>query len=234
MADKTTTGLSSRNLRMRSATSLIRSADATNLPPNFMMTVNPTAALSPSRGVILLQNSRPALAPDHQPLPPPTLPSRPGSPTHKIRLPTELGGGADGESGWRLPSDHRVTERHRHLQTRLSTRDPEASRSRERSLLSSLLSLSLCRREKKREERRIEENGEAGAARWGGVWGVMDSARDARAYAAKGREAASLGPGSRGAFRLARLGGAICTRVVWSEPRCRQPNTGKYVCTDVS
>lgn len=41
MAERTTTGVSSGKLRMRSATSRIRSADASEEPPNFMTTVNP-------------------------------------------------------------------------------------------------------------------------------------------------------------------------------------------------
>jgi hypothetical protein len=36
MAERTTTGISPRKLRMRSATSCIRSADASDEPPNFM------------------------------------------------------------------------------------------------------------------------------------------------------------------------------------------------------
>lgn len=43
MAERTTTGVSSGKLSMRSATSRIRSADATDDPPNFMATVNPVA-----------------------------------------------------------------------------------------------------------------------------------------------------------------------------------------------
>jgi hypothetical protein len=44
MAARTTTGVSSGKLMMRSATSLIRSADATEDPPNFITTVNPATA----------------------------------------------------------------------------------------------------------------------------------------------------------------------------------------------
>jgi hypothetical protein len=44
IAERTITGVSSGKLRMRSATSLIRSADATEDPPNFITTVNPAAA----------------------------------------------------------------------------------------------------------------------------------------------------------------------------------------------
>jgi hypothetical protein len=44
IAERTITGVSSGKLRMRSATSLMRSADATEDPPNFITTVNPAAA----------------------------------------------------------------------------------------------------------------------------------------------------------------------------------------------
>ena len=44
IAERTTTGVSSGKLRMRSATSLIRPADDTDDPPNFITTVNPAAA----------------------------------------------------------------------------------------------------------------------------------------------------------------------------------------------
>ena len=45
MAERTMTGVSSGKLRMRSATSLIRSADASEEPPNFMTTVKPVRGL---------------------------------------------------------------------------------------------------------------------------------------------------------------------------------------------
>jgi hypothetical protein len=49
MAERTTTGVSSGKLRMRPATSRIRSADASDEPPNFMTTVNPAwAFLAPA------------------------------------------------------------------------------------------------------------------------------------------------------------------------------------------
>lgn len=48
MAERTTTGVSSGKLRMRSATSRIRSADASEEPPNFMTTVNPAWAFLPA------------------------------------------------------------------------------------------------------------------------------------------------------------------------------------------
>uniref|UniRef100_A0A0A9EXR7 Uncharacterized protein n=1 Tax=Arundo donax TaxID=35708 RepID=A0A0A9EXR7_ARUDO len=77
--------------------------------------------------LILLQNSRPRLAPDHQTPPPPALPSRPSTCADKQLLPPELGGGAEGERGRRLPRDAREPQRHRHIRTRRAARDPEAS-----------------------------------------------------------------------------------------------------------
>jgi hypothetical protein len=49
MAERTTTGVSYGKLRMRSATSRIRSADASDEPPNFMTTVNPPRHSLPRR-----------------------------------------------------------------------------------------------------------------------------------------------------------------------------------------
>jgi len=48
IAESTTTGRSSGKLRMRSATSRIRSAEATDDPPNFITTVSSGAAPPPS------------------------------------------------------------------------------------------------------------------------------------------------------------------------------------------
>jgi len=125
MAERTATGISSRKLRMRPATSRIRSADASDEPPNFMTKVNPAwAFLAPAAaagGSSVLRKGA-AVDPVWQRTARPLLRLKHCGPGFTLAgagrrslLSLEAATGASRE---RLPRDPWEAQRHRHLRTR--------------------------------------------------------------------------------------------------------------------
>jgi hypothetical protein len=125
MAERTTTGVSSRKLRMRPATSRIRSADASDEPPNFMTKVNPAwAFLAPdaAAGASSILRKGAAVDPVWQRTARPLLRLKHYGPGFVLAgagsrsLPSLEA--ATGASRERLPRDPWESQRHRHLGTR--------------------------------------------------------------------------------------------------------------------